>query len=243
MRSLTFLSIILFFTSTLFSQDDLWQKAVNIMANNQNWVAGKMVMEFKVVNKDDVADVHNVSTYKIYADENGDIQSDIVSMYTNGEDVTDKQKENLEKEREKAKNEKDEKDSQENRFAFNGKDEPFHPDNQAKVKITPIAGTKEINGAVCQGYEFSLPLEEHTKNGTLWLDIKTGAPVRQRFTTDPLPPKMKEMQTTADYIYPQEGVLQASQVSFEGVAGVLFIKRKIQGTMTFSDFWIHEEND
>lgn len=238
MRSFIVLSLFLFFSSNLFSQDDLWRKAVDIMANNKNWVAGKMVMQFELLDKDDTADLHNISTYKIYVDENGEFQSDLVSMFTNGEDVTEKERENMEKERQKSKDSERKEDS-ENRLSFTGKDEPFHPDNKDKLNLTPRAGTQVINGQTCRVYDFTLPLQENTKSGTMWLDVTTGAPVRQKFTTDPLPPKMKEMETVTEYDF-ADGALTVSKVEFEGVAGILFIKKKVRGTMTFEDYWIYE---
>ncbi len=238
MRSFLTLSLFVLFSTTLFSQDDLWQKAVDIMGNNQNWVAGKMVMQFELLDKNDHADLHNISTYKIYLDENGEFQSDLVSMFTNGEDVTDKERENMEKERQKSTDSESKEDS-ENRFSFTGKDEPFHPENKDKLNLTPRTGTHVINGQTCRIYDFTLPLKENTKSGTIWLDATTGAPVRQKFTTDPLPPKMKEMETVTEYDY-AGGALTVSKVEFEGVAGLLIIKKKVRGVMTFEDYWVYD---
>ncbi len=229
---------VLYSASILLGQSntDLWQKAVDIMKNNQKWVAGKMISQFELLDKDDKTDMINVSTTTFYADADGTLHSELVSMFTDGEDVTAEEKEKLEKE-----NTDDNEDS--NEFSFDGTEEPFHPDNQAAIKLTPLARDTVIDNRPCRGFNFTLPLKENTKVGTMWLDAKTGVPVLQSFTTDPLPPKMKSMKNMTHYAYPEAGKLYAKQVTFEGVASVLFIKKKVRGTMTFKDHWLLEKTE
>ena len=231
--------LFLYVSPALFSQStrpDLWNTAVNILADNLNWVPGEMTMQFEMLDKKGHADMVNVSTYKIYADENGDVHSELVKMLNDGEDVTEK---------EKAKAEKSEKDKNDGpgdmEHSMSWMDSPFHPDNQDAIQLTPLEKEETIEGKRCRRFDYTLPRSESTRIGTVWVDVETGAPLRHEFTTDPLPPRVKKLTNIVIYEYTADGAFYTKQAMFEGVGGILFIKKRFRGTMTFKDYWYHEE--
>jgi hypothetical protein len=209
------------------------------MSDNLNWVPGTMTMRFELLDKNGKADMVNESTYKVHLDDNGEIQSELVRMVNDGKDVTAEEKEKLAKEREKAKEKN--QDSEEQNTEFSMKDSPFHPDNQADIAVEPIAEEKSIDGKMCRRFDYTLPLEENTRIGTVWLNMETGAPVLHEFTTDPLPPKVKEMKNIVHFEHTPEGNFYTTKAVFEGVGGILFIKKSFRGTMTFEDYWRHKK--
>lgn len=242
-------SLLLFLSPALFSQSqtaELWRKAIDILAANLDWVPGSMTMQFELLDKNGEADMVNTSTYKIYLDENGEVQSELVRMINDGEDVTEKEKAKAEaKEEEKEKENDDAKeqgeDSEEGNVGFSMAESPFHPENQGKIQLKPLDQEKTVDGQVCRGFDYSLPLEENTRIGTAWLNVETGAPVLHEFSTDPLPPRVKEMKNIVRYHYTPAGDFYTTEAMFEGVGGFLFIKKRFRGTMTFEDYWKHEK--
>jgi hypothetical protein len=178
----------------------------------------------------------NVSTYKTYADENGDVHSELIMMLNDGEDVTEK---------EKAKAEDSDKENDESsgemRHSISWADSPFHPDNQDAIQLTQPEKEETIEGKRCRRFDYTLPRSESTRIGTVWVDVETGAPLRHEFTTDPLPPKVKELKNIVTFEYTADGAFYTKQARFEGVGGFLFIKKRFRGTMTFKDYWYQEE--
>ena len=134
---------LLLMSTTLFSQSTppLWEKAVDIMSDNLNWVPGEMIMQFELLDKKGNADMINVSKYKIYLDENGKVKSELVSMFNDGQDVTEQEKEKLEKEEEK-----NDENSEEHNAEFSLAESPFHPDNQDKITVLPNPFTPNDDG-------------------------------------------------------------------------------------------------
>lgn len=231
--------LLFIFALPLFGQS-LWQKAVDIMSNNLNWVPGSMTMQFELLDKNGEADMVNESTYKVYLDDNGEVRSELVRMLNDGKDVTAEEKEKRDKERAKADEKKDSKDQN---AEFSMTDSPFHPDNQATIELKPMDEEKSIDGQMCRRFDYTLPLEENTRTGTVWLNIKTGAPVLHEFATDPLPPRVKEMQNTVHFEHTPEGNFYSTKAVFKGVGGILFIKKSFRGTMTFAEHWQHDKSD
>ena len=238
MRFFTLILVLLFLVPpALFSQSKtpaLWQKAVTIQSNNMDWTPGEMTMRFELLDKNGQADMVDITKYKFTPGEDGEQESVLVSASHNGEDVTEKRKEQEEKE--KSKQKKDEDDNQ-NSVGFSLKESPFHPDNQSAISVKSLDESKNIAGKSCAAFSYSLPLDEGAKEGTVWIDVGTGAPVRHEFTTTPLPPKMKEMKNIVKFTYTPDKKLYISQMMFEGVGGVLFIKKSFRGTMDFADYW------
>ncbi|MBN1559806.1 hypothetical protein JW998_06120, partial [candidate division KSB1 bacterium] len=64
-------------------------------------------------------------------------------------------------------------------------------------------------------------------------------PVLHEFTTEPLPPRVKEMTNSVRFHYTPDGDFYTTQASFAGVGGFLFIKKSFRGSITFADYWRH----
>ncbi len=227
-------------TTTLFSRadtPDLWQKAVTIQAANMDWTPGIMTMTFELLDKKGQADMTDVTNYKITFNDSGEAKTEIVRALHNGKDVTDKRKEDMAKEEAKNIKQDEEKDeNSDNSVGFSLQESPLHPDNQDIISVTPLQQDTTIDGKQCALFRYSLPLKESTKQGSVWIDTATGAPVLHKYTISPLPSKVKKMKNPVRYDYEPDGKFVVSQSQFEGVGGILIIKKSFRGTMTFGDY-------
>lgn len=228
-------------TTTLFSQTDkpeLWQKAVAIQAANMDWTPGVMTMTFELLDKHGQPDMTDITSYKITLDDSGETKTEIVKALHNGKDVTEKRKEEMAKEEAKRKKQnKGEKEENDNSVGFSIKESPFHQDNQKIISVKPTKQDSTIDGKQCTLFRYSLPLKESTKQGSVWIDKATGAPVLHDYTTSPLPPRVKKMKNIVRYQYGEDDKFVVSQSQFKGVGGLLVIKKSFRGTMTFKDYW------
>lgn len=199
-----------------------------------------MTMRLEFLNRNGDPDMINISTYRTYLDEKGEIGSELVSVINNGKDVTQEERARLEKERAKDEAKGEDGTSEVHNVKLSLEESPFHPDNQERIQLTPVEEERTIDGITCRRFDYSLPLENNTRIGTAWLDIDTGAPVLHEFTTDPLPPRVKEMSTTVRFKYAPEGDFYTTRAVFEGVGGFLFIKKSFRGSMVFENYWEFE---
>ena len=227
-------------TVATFTADSptLWQKAVAIQAANMDWIPGTMTMTFELLDKKGQPDMTDFTSYKITLNDSGEAKTEIVSALHNGKDVTDKRKEEMAKEEAKSSKQEKEENETENStgIGFSLKDSPLHPDNQEIISVTLQQQDSTIDGKQCALFRYSLPLKEHTKEGAMWIDTATGAPVLHEYYTTPLPPKVKKMKNRVRYQYKADSMFVVTQTQFEGVGGVLFIKKSFRGTMTFGDY-------
>lgn len=208
---------------------DLWQKAVQLYAENQHWMPQKMTMQFEFLNRDDEPEDVTISKYKISVNEDNEFEVQLLAVIHNGENIT-------ESELEKQKNSDDGLVGAEN-MKITAEDSPFHPNNRDNVTVNETNIIKMIEGHQCQGYRYTLTCVDKTKIGTAWLDIETGAPILNQYTTDPLPKRVKEMEHTTHFTHdPKRDLFHIKETQFEGVGGFWFFKKKFRGTITFSNF-------
>ena len=130
-------------------------------------------------------------------------------------------------------------------FQVRGYD-PFDPGHQEGLRIKATGEEELIYGRRCAVYEF---LDERKKEnrdhdeeewkamGKVWLEVDTGAPCKLEYTTDPLPKRVKKMDTTVFYEFSPPDTLFAKNVSIRASGGFLFIKKYFHMNMTFSDYW------
>lgn len=219
---------ILFANAEAFS---LWQKAIDIYSHNEHLIPGKMRMRFEFVNNKGEPENIKITNYKIYPGENGTIISELENAYLDGKDIT-------EKEQNKENNDKNNKSIE--GFDMSMNDAPFHPQNQDSIIIIPQENHKLIQGIECQLFNYTMSKKEKTRKGEIWLDVSSGAPLFHQSTTEPLPAKVKSLTNKVYYKYDSTGRFYVEKVEFIGIGGIWFIKKKFRGSITFSDYWTKE---
>jgi hypothetical protein len=229
--------------------DSLWAKAVALYEANANWVPGSVYVHMQEVDKhgepkDDRG--HEVWT-RLYLNEEGELEDELVRMLDDGEDVTEEEK--AKREEEEAEREEDDDGD---RVTMEGY-VPFDPEHQDGITIRPGDEEDVVDGRRYAVYEFEDEREnededdddeEMTVKGKVWLDVETGIPLRMVYTTDPLPKRVKKMVTSVTYEYGGPDSWQAKTMSVKATGGILFIKKHFHMNMTFDDHWrMPEEED
>ncbi len=211
---------------------DLWQKAVRMVAGSRTYVPCSVVSRFELLNGKGEVEHSREMHLKITFDDSGATRTEITKVLEDGQDVTEKAKE------EQAKREK------EKRAASSSREEPFKldlgpfdPDEQDRVQYEPLGESKELDGRECVGFHFVHDRGELGKVvGEAWLDRATGAPVKITFQQEPLPKRVKEMRTTVTYAPLEAGCWGPRELTVEGKAGFLFIKKSFRNVVQFGDY-------
>jgi hypothetical protein len=226
--------------------DSLWARAVSLNSANSNWVPGSIYMHMQEVDKHGEpkdGSGHEVWT-RLYLGEEGEVESEMVKVLDDGEDIT--QEERARREKEDA--ERDDDEDGGDRMVMESYS-PFDPEHQGGVEARATGEEEAVDGRPCAVFEFTDEREsededeEGTVMGKVWLEIETGIPLKAEYTTDPLPKRVKKMNTTVLYEYSGPEAWYAGSMNIRATGGILFIKKHFSMTMTFSDYWRMPEAD
>jgi len=216
----------------MVASDPLWQKAVDLAALNRDRVPGLLDMTSKVMDKKGkVEDLQEIKT-RLFLGETGEVESELVRIVANGEDITEKTRADMEKRDQGKKDENSGEVTME--FQTAG---IFDPASQDRLTTRSTGQKAFVDGHSCIGYTFSFKEKDGTVlSGTAWLEEGTGIPMEVQSTPDPLPKHVKSMKTTLKYEV-QNNRWGLREMVVEGVGGMLFIKKKFHMTTTFSDWF------
>jgi len=206
--------------------DPLWSLAVEASARSARWSPGEMRLAIEMA--DSAGKVLETwdNRYRLSVDGDGTLRTEVVSAFHDGKDETEKER------KAQAKRERDTRADGGPPMSGFG-DDPFSPAVQDSVQVRRLAGTREIAGAACVGYDFSIAKPKNvTIEGTAWLDAATGAPVQFESAPKPLPRGVHEMSTTVRY---RDGFV--SEVRVEGSGSIVFIRRRFASVVTFAGWF------
>ncbi len=230
--------------------DTLWQRAVEIAGRNENWMPG--VVFTRVEELDGHGNPKHVqeSWVRLRAGTGGDLETEIVKVLKDGKDTT------AEAQREEAELKQKEQEaagrqSRPDTTAGGGREgvslrfggpSPFDPEVQDSVTYRRIDAPDPPPGKPCVAFGFAQQTASQTTLvGTAWLEQDGGMPLELRFTTDPLPKRVKEMSMTLRFAEGPERSWLPQEMHVEAMGKFLFFKKRFRSTMTFSEHWWKEE--
>jgi len=227
--------------------DSLWARAVSLAEANDDWVPGSIYMHIQEVDKhgepkDDRG--HEVWT-RLYLGEDGEVESEMVKVLDNGEDITEEEKSKMEEEDAEG----DDEDGGGGRMSMEGYT-PFDSEHQDGLDLRATGEEDVIDGRRCVVLEFEdlresededRDEEDGTVKGRAWLEVETGIPRKIEYTTDPLPKRVKKMNTVTIYEYAGPDAWYATSMDLRATGGILFIKKHFHMRMTFGDYWRRPE--
>lgn len=230
-----FVTVVLGFTllcaTAAFSQaDSLWRCAVELADRSRNLTPQTIVTRVELLKSQGEVDHSQEVHLRVSYDENGDPHVQVTKATEDGQDATEKMRERFAA-----------RDSSRNggrRGSFWRSDlGPLEPSRQDSVRVTPLGESKTIDGKACVGYRFELDQRGGgVLRGELWIDKVTAAPLLMTSTPDPLPKRVKRLNTTVRYGQGPDGLPVVTEIVTEGEAGFLFIKKRFRSVLSFSDY-------
>ena len=230
--------LFLLLPSLAFPATPLWERAVELYGSYDDLVPGRMEIRFDQYNGRGKLVTTEESEIDIWVDESGEVQSRIVRATKDGDDVTEERRENP---RSGAPpfgggpgNEEEDGGG-----AFSGlQRSPFDPLEQTNVRIVDAGPTVILDGVPAQPFEYEHETgPDSITRGTAWLSVETGEPIRVHATIEPLPSFVRDFALRQRFDRDEEGRLIVRELEFDGVGRILFLERRIESRLIFSDYF------
>jgi hypothetical protein len=229
--------------TTVFAMDktdDLWQKAVQIAAQTQNYVPGKVYSHVEEFNTQGKETKVEETWLQLMADQNNQVKTECLKALENGKDVTERENHHLDK-FDMNKSQKSSKRT----MTFGSDDlNPFDPKVQNNVFYHPTDRKETVNGKECVLYEYTWKKDaEKTQKSTAWLVIDSGMPLQLKFTLAPKPKYVKSFEATARFNHQENGLWFPEVGDMETSGGSWFKHFHVRVHFTLSDFWLYQNNE
>lgn len=240
---------------TATSPDSLWQKAVALAGANAGWVPGLLETRTEELDKHGEPEKVHRSQIRLFLNEEGIVDSEILLAYEDEKDITEKEREDAaerkakrkeeeEKRRKKALEESGEEPqvSAQGSGARFGNTTPFDPGVQDSVTVRRTHAEDPPPGGPFVAFAYDRTERDGTiSRGIAWLDAVTGVPREIRHTPDPLPKHVKTLEITVHFDQQPDGAWVTSRMTVRAIGKFLFFTKRIRNEMTFSNHWWMEE--
>lgn len=235
----TLIAVFLAVLPAMLSAHPLWSKAVESLRMSADLLPGTMAATFDQFNGRGELISRDETVVRLWADETGEIQSQVVSARRNGEDVTDERRDSPQSGGGPFGPGQGQAGDTDNGSPFASlQRNPFAPEEQPHITIVSTGGRRMLDGA------FVLPIEfehrtgpEAVNRGTAWLDADTGAPVRLETTIDPLPRFVTELVMVQHYGLNEDEQLVVERIEFSGEGRLLLFRRRLESVLFFSEYF------
>ena len=222
-----FLLVMLFIVHTVTASDEdleLWNRATQIFKNNLEWSPGKMVLISDNLDRKGEIKAREERTVGYYKNSSGEIESQIISVTKNGEDITEEERE------------KEQKESKENENSPPFPN-PLDPETRDITNIDYTGRLESIDGRRCQVINFRMKAEEKRDYvGEIWITEDQGVPILITGWMEPLPRFVTELIMRVEYTADPSAWYMKS-IFFEGSGKFLFLRRHYRSTMRFSEYF------
>ena len=222
--------------------DELWDQAVELHGMYGTLLPGRMLIRFEQYNARDRLVSEDESELRIYLDDSGEIRNEVMSATQNGKDVTDERGSTRSSGSSGSpfggppSGAQNSENGDSNAFSGLLKS-PFDPAEQPNVRVT--AGPVERVGSVrAQRFDYVHDTGASSlTTGSAWLAIDDGTPIRLLIGLDPLPRFVDDFSMTQSFGRDPMGRWVTVETTFEGTGSFLFIKRRIESRLIFSDYF------
>lgn len=235
---LTAILLLLLAPALVLPATPLWERAVELYRSYGDLVPGRMEIRFDQYNGRGKLVATEESEIDIWVDADGEVQSRVIRATKDGEDVTEERRENP-----RAGGPPfgggpgDSQEDDEGAFAGLQRS-PFDPLEQANVRIVDVGPAALVNGVRAQAFEYEHRTgPEAVTRGTAWLSVDTGEPVRLDATVEPLPSFVREFVLRQHFDRDDEGRWIVRELEFDGAGRFLFLERRIESRLVFSDYF------
>lgn len=228
--------LLLLVVSVTAAADDLWEQAVSHFALYQDLLPGRMTIRFDQYNGRGKLVSSEYSEIEVEVGPDGEIQGNIILAIKDGRDITEKRQ--------------DDPPSWGGPFGGGGDDggdspfagltmSPFDPDEQQRVIVADTGRTERIGPATTRVMTFRHNTsEDGSTTGSVWLDTRTGAPLKLVAGIEPLPGYVDELEIIQSFEVDGDGRWYMSRMEFVGEGNLLFVRRRIESEFEFADYFL-----
>jgi hypothetical protein len=223
-------------------EDPLWNKAVALYDDTEDWQPRLISIRSEEYDGRGNLKHEETTVTRQYVSENGSLETELVSVVRDGEDITEERRENPQAGRSfgppGGAQDGDDGDDEESGEAFAALFESiFDPAQQEYVSHRRTGRRRRVDGEPAVAYSYSHePNEEARGEGTAWLHADSGEPLLVESTLDPPIVFVKDFGMVYRY-GTRNGDWRLRSMEFNVSAGVLMFTREFDVTMEFEDYF------
>jgi hypothetical protein len=220
------------------TQDALWERAIGVYEENADWHPRLITVRTEEYDGRGNLRHEEVTVTRQYLTDEGELESELVSVIRDGQDITEERREDPNAGRTfgPPAGSEDQAESSSKGFAPVYRS-VFSPTQQPYVEYTRNGGTRRINGRRAVAYSFiHEPNSEARAEGTVWIDAETAEPLLLESSLDP--PMIFVHEFRYSHRFSAEGEQwRLRTMRFDVEAGLLMFQRDFDITMDFSDYF------
>jgi hypothetical protein len=202
-----------------YSQDELWQKAINVAEKSRNYKAKDVLTHIYELEKD--GSVKSETTIYQKLKTGLKTEYDTYKVIKDGIDITEESLKKI-------------KNKKSNNSFFD--DTNFFLEKSQKKMTTKKIASENLNGINCSVYNLVFKKDKKTSfKGKAWLNDNNGKPVKVSFGITPLPLGVKEMSISFTYGSGGENSY-IEKIEAEGKAGILFFEKYFKTRTELKNF-------
>ncbi len=226
------LAIIICTLPVLALEHPLVLKAKEIALANSNWIPGNVTSTTTVSKKSGKVTESSSFEIEYQLADNDSIVGQIISIIEDDKNVIEKKMYKYEAEI---------------KSDVLLKDDPSLYCTPDTLDIALVDSLQMINGISCHRFSFSYTNDENGNDIVMhkefWLDSRTGVPVKDVTTLDPIPiPMAKNMQITQYYSYNEaENIWLNTHNEIEITISALIITRLVKTTISNDNYWRYDK--
>lgn len=213
---------------------DLWRKATSLFAQFEGVYPSRMSVRTEMLDRGGKATAVTEMRFVNTLREDGVVESELVSAFEDGRDVTAGRRARREERRAG--------DGKQARISLS--DSPFNPERQERLELRPHPERALISGRSCRRFDFSYRPEIEglgkgagvVQRGMAWLEEESGRPLKLEYTLVPLPRRVKRLWTVCLFETEAGGAWVMREMRVEGQGGILFIRKGFRLVTRFEEY-------
>lgn len=231
------LLIVLIWSATGLSGNELWQNAVDLYQRYGDLLPGRLLVEFTQYNGSGELISTEQSLVRLTIGPEGETRSRIVWARKDGEDITEERRDDPQGGSPFGGQPGDDDDDGGNAFSGLQKS-PFDPAEQENVEYTDTRRMERVEGVMARRFEFVHETDADAPNiGTAWLAVDSGMPVKLELTLERLPLFVDSLIMRQYFGMDSQERWVSTALEFSGIGQLLFFRREIESRLQFSDYF------
>ena len=228
MKRVTVLFVLSVITFSAYAD---WNTAVDVFRNNADLKPHIMKVYSETYNRKGELEKTETVTYRLRYNSSGESESEMLSAYEDGKDVTEQKRKELE-------NGRGNRGRSGPESEMEGIDKhPLDPEVQNDVSVLDTGKKEAKIGRTCSVWNFEISLnDKYSGLGTAWLDVQSSEAVAIEYRIEPLFPFVEEMNIEMEFGTGSSDSWFMDKLKMSGKINMLIMKKGFNSVTTFSDY-------
>lgn len=230
-KKLLSIIVIIIASTPVFALSD-WDKAVDVYRETADLKPYRMTVYSETFDRKGRLEKSETLVYSLTYNADGESEQQLIRAEENGEDITEKKRQDLEKNPGRGRGGNESSENME------GMDKhPLDPEVQPDITAVDSGKDEYRGGRLCSVWDFTLQLnEKYTGIGTAWIDTESGRAVSIEYRIEPLFPFVEEMNIGMEFETDKNKIWVLDELKMAGRVNLIVMKKSFDSITSFSDY-------